>query len=568
MIGAGSVRRLLFNIRGDSMRQLKRWIIGLLMICLIGFGLYHGGVVDKHTVNDAIVDVHNLFPKEPIQLTDYAKEVKAKLISPDFQNISVNSEFTLEGIIEKTDRLSVPYVWAKIDFLDDQSSSSSFNYYIPIHNQKFLQRVKLFAGTGDYLVTIKVPSPDDKEKFYNLSSFKVHNVSPDPKRDIEYNLNAMEKELQIENPVSGNDQVDRVFHFSGSVSERTKKILVQMTKDGQVWKRTVSTRKGKFSEKIPLLFGKGTYEVKVMVPSKREGYYIDGASFYLRNVASESFQPIRYTHLYHERGIKLLKPLTSGDQADLYYKIAGEIDPNAPYAKQTKRLIVQTVKGEDKATYFIPVKQFRFEDSIPFRFGPGKYEVTLFVPDLQNKNREYFRFYNVATFDVTSYVDKDYRDLLPSRGIQPNHPVIKELAKRVTAGKKTDRQKAKAIFRFVATYMDYDMHKLRTDGFDWDDSDLKSYYTRKGVCQDYVFLGLSMLRSLNIPSRFVEGEAGNQRHAWIEVLINGQWLTMDPTWGSGYITPDGRFIKRYDERYFDPPTRFFQKTHRRTGVVY
>ena len=83
-----------------------------------------------------------------------------------------------------------------------------------------------------------------------------------------------------------------------------------------------------------------------------------------------------------------------------------------------------------------------------------------------------------------------------------------------------------------------------------------------------MFLGLLVLRSFDIPSRFVEGEAGNQRHAWIEVLIDGKWLTMDPTWGSGYITSDGRFIKRYDERYFDPPSHFFQKTHRRTGVVY
>ena len=121
------------------------------------------------------------------------------------------------------------------------------------------------------------------------------------------------------------------------------------------------------------------------------------------------------------------------------------------------------------------MKNYRFEDAIPFRFGPGKYEVTLFVPDLKNKNRDFFRFYNVATFEVTSHVDKDYRHLLPSRGIQSNHPQIKQLAQRVTKGQQTDRQKAKAIFRYVATYMDYDMDKLRNDGFDWDDSALKSH---------------------------------------------------------------------------------------------
>lgn len=548
------------------MERLKRFLLILIVVCLIGLGIYFGANSEEQKVNEALVAISEFIPKDPIELTDYGAKIKTKLISPNLQGSSVNSEFTIEGTIERDDQLSMPYVWVQVDYLGNQSSS--FYYYIPVKDQKFSQQVKLFAGKGDYQVTLRVPSPDDKEKFYKLTSFRVHNVSTDKNRDIEYNLNAMEKELQIREPISGYNQVNQVFYLSGTVTNQIEKLLVQMKKGSQVWKRTISTRNGTFSESIPLIFGKGTYEVNVMMPSKTEGYFVDGASFYLHNHASKSFQPIRYTPLYHERGVKLLTPLTSGDRADLYYKIEGKIDPSAPYAKQTSHVIVQTVKGEDKATYFIPVKKFHFKDSIPFRFGSGKYEVTLFVPDLKNKNRDFFRFYNVAIFDVTSHVDKDYRHLLPSRGIESNHPQIKKLAESVTKGQKTNRQKAKAIFRYVATYMNYDMHKLRNDSFGWDDSALKSLRTRKGVCQDYVFLGLSLLRSLDIPARFVEGEAGNQRHAWIEVLIDGEWITMDPTWGSGYITPDGRFIKRYDDRYFDPSTHFFQKTHRRTGVVY
>lgn len=548
------------------MVRLKRWLLSLIIVCFMGIGVYYWVNIDERKVNDAIVTITELIPKEPIELSEYATKIKANLHSPNVQESSVNSVLTIEGTIEKEDQLSMPYVWAQIE--DLSNPSSPFSYYIPVKDRKFSQQVKLFAGKGDYQVTLRVPSPDNSEKFYKLTSFRVHNVSAEIQRDIEYHLHAIEKELTIHKPDSGYHQVNQVFQLSGTVAKQTEKMLVQMKKGNQVWKRTISTRGGRFTEKLPLLYGKGTYEVKVMVPSKKEGYFVDGASFYLHNMATQSADPIRYTPLYHERGVKLLTPLTSGGQADLYYKIAGKIDSTAPYAKQTSNLIVQTIKGKDKATYFIPVKNYRFEDAIPFRFGPGKYEVTLFVPDLKNKNRDFFRFYNVATFEVTSHVDKDYRHLLPSRGIESNHPQIKQLAQQVTKGQQTDRQKAKAIFRYVATYMDYDMDKLRNDGFDWDDSALKSLRTRKGVCQDYVFLGLALLRSLDIPSRFVEGEAGNQRHAWIEVLIDGKWLTMDPTWGSGYITSDGRFIKRYDERYFDPPSHFFQKTHRRTGVVY
>lgn len=548
------------------MKAFLRFLLGVFAVCLVGFGGYVWLDSDKQKLHEAMVQLQKFIPKEAIQYTHYGKKVKANLTAPESQDSLVNSVFTIEGTIEEVNQLGMPVVWAEIEYLND--SSSSFNYYIPIRERKFSQQVKLFAGKGDYRVTLRVPSPTDKGKFYRLTSFQVHNVNHEKNRDIEYHLNALQKKLKIENPVSGYHQVNQVFHLSGTISNQADKVLVQTKKGKQEWKRTISARNGKFSEKIPLLFGRGTYEVKVMVPSNRKGYFLSGATFYLHNQAAKSFQPIRYSPLYHERGIKLITPLTSGDQADLYYKIEGKIDPAAPFAKQTTNVIVQTVKGKDKATYFIPVKQYRFRDMIPFRFGPGKYEVTLFVPDLENKNRDFFRFYNVATFDVTSHVDRDYRDLLPSRGIQPNHPRIKKLAQTLAKGKQTDRQKAKAVFRFVATYMNYDMEKLRNDGFDWDDSALKSLQTRKGVCQDYVFLGLSLLRSLEIPSRFVEGEAGNQRHAWIEVLVDGEWITMDPTWGSGYITPDGRFVKRYDERYFNPSREFLQKTHRRTGVVY
>jgi hypothetical protein len=45
-------------------------------------------------------------------------------------------------------------------------------------------------------------------------------------------------------------------------------------------------------------------------------------------------------------------------------------------------------------------------------------------------------------------------------------------------------------------------------------------------------------------------------------------VTMDPTWGSGHITPDGRFVKRLDMQFFDPLPDEFKRTHKRTGVSY
>jgi transglutaminase/protease-like cytokinesis protein 3 len=58
-----------------------------------------------------------------------------------------------------------------------------------------------------------------------------------------------------------------------------------------------------------------------------------------------------------------------------------------------------------------------------------------------------------------------------------------------------------------------------------------------------------------------------QRHAWVEAKVDGKWLTMDPTWGSGYIKDD-KFVADFNEKYFDPNPDEFEKTHTRTGVSY
>ena len=70
--------------------------------------------------------------------------------------------------------------------------------------------------------------------------------------------------------------------------------------------------------------------------------------------------------------------------------------------------------------------------------------------------------------------------------------------------------------------------------------------SRKGVCQDFAHIGLSVLRTAGLPARYVCGyieavaprnEPGKKRlvgayatHAWIEVLVPGMfWVALDPT---------------------------------------
>ena len=65
---------------------------------------------------------------------------------------------------------------------------------------------------------------------------------------------------------------------------------------------------------------------------------------------------------------------------------------------------------------------------------------------------------------------------------------------------------------------------------------------RKGVCQDFAHLMLSIMRLEGIPSRYVSGLADGEgeSHAWLESFIDGEWVGFDPT--HDCVTKDKPYI--------------------------
>jgi hypothetical protein len=506
-----------------------------------------------------------------LTLTPYAQQMKAALTTPGKSGVHVRGVLELSGTVGEYRRLAAQMVWVRVEYTGSARTGlpNRIEYYLPLSEGRFQQKIRLFQGRGTYRVEVRLPGTDSDEYYYPMVAFTAVNLDDSIGRDIAYSVSARKAGLVIATPESGYESVRKEIRLKGRISGDRREVLVQLKKDGQVWKKMLSVHNGRFDEPIPLLYGQGLHELQVMVPDeKRPGYFVEGATLFVNNLWNRVLEPIVYTRLYEERGIRLTTPAAGGDLADLTMRIGGTINPNAKYADRTTHLIVQTKKGKDEATYFIPVKDYRFDGKIWFRFGPGTYEITLFVPEITTENRDYFRFFTVAGFRMESRVKEDLRHLLPSRGIESDHPSVRRLAESLTAGRGGDLAKARAIYRYVAKNMSYDMDKYRNNTFSWDDSALKSLRTRSGVCQDYAFLVIALLRASGIPARFIEGEAGGQRHAWVEAYVNGRWVTMDPTWGSGYITSDGQYVKKYDERWFDPSPEEFARTHRRTGVMY
>ncbi|GGH77491.1 hypothetical protein JOD43_001518 [Pullulanibacillus pueri] len=535
--------------------------LGLLMICLL-VGCTpleqlksQGGPSAEETSGKHL---------NPIELSAYAKDVGAHLEEPQENASKVQSAFTLSGKI-KDQALNGQRVWVRVT----GPQHGTFDYYIPIKKTTFKQTIRLFEGKGQYQVVMNLPNKGQKNSFYEMTTFNVTNTSSKITRDIEKTPDALDADLKLTAPLEGYSEAKDKVKIQGQISEKYngQYLMVQAEKDQKKWDTMVLVNSGTFATDFPLKYGAGNSKITVMVPyPKREHYYLDGATFIVNNSSKqETTASIEYFQDYFDEHYQLDEPVASGEKTGKTFHISGTYDVKAGKNAKIDQLIVEAKKGKLTSTYLIPAQDGRFAGDFYLRFGSGNYQVTVAIPDDPGSYHSYFKYSGIAQFSVTSDA-KDERDLLPSRGIQSDAPEIKQLAATLTKGKPDQKSKAKAIYDYVAKNVTYDMDKYHKDLFKLDDSALRTLSTKKGVCQDYVFLTVALLRAAGIESHYITGEAGG-RHAWVEAKLNGKWVTMDPTWGSGYVQNDS-FVKHYDPSYFDPNMTEFNKTHKQEEIVY
>ncbi len=92
--------------------------------------------------------------------------------------------------------------------------------------------------------------------------------------------------------------------------------------------------------------------------------------------------------------------------------------------------------------------------------------------------------------------------------------------------------RVQAICDFVHRHITFDYQRARStrtanDAFD----------ERTGVCRDFAHLAIALIRAMNIPARYINGYLGDigvpvvdpmDFSAWIEVYLEGGWMTFDP----------------------------------------
>lgn len=525
-------------------------------------------------------EVHSKNEKEiknkDILFTTYAEEIGFNLQTPTQDLSDAHTVVDIQGKVEEVDELHKEHVWVVITRKEviKNFENEDFNYYLPLNNGKFSKEVVLHHGLGEYEVNIRVPSNKREEMgmYYDVATFTVSNKDEDIQREIEYTQYGVENQIELTSPTSGIGESEGSVFIEGVVPSDYKgdMILVQVGKDKESRQLVFPTNDSTFQGEVPLYFGKGYHYIQIQTFNEDDELYYEAANFYVNNLSPMQFAEVVKYHEYITRGIVLDEPtwIESAMLSDEAYRIAGEFEQTIAGTEDINYVIVTVTHLEEDldSTFLIPVENYRFDGSAYFRFGPGNYEVVISVPDTEKQDPSKFYYQGVTKIQhqVTNIEDK--RALLPGRGIESDDPRIIEQAKEITADLNSERAKAKAIFKFVAQHVSYDVEKAENDIFDIGDSALSTLDSGVGICQDYAFLTVALLRAIGMEAHFVEGDAG-ERHAWVEVKVDEEWLVMDPTWGAGYVQ-NGIFHFHYNEEYFDPDPSFLAETHTRDGIVY
>ncbi len=167
-----------------------------------------------------------------------------------------------------------------------------------------------------------------------------------------------------------------------------------------------------------------------------------------------------------------------------------------------------------------------------------------------------------------------------------------ELALKVNTDFADESQKTRAIFRWIATHIDYDEQLAQRMGasaaaFSYKTekervekevkfkADLvrKNFQSHTAICHGYAFMVEELCRKCRIECQTVVGflksdpeQIGKlpeeRNHAWNAVKINGAWKFVDTTLAAGYVSSTtGSFVRNYNEGYFFTSPALFNLNH-------
>ncbi len=187
-------------------------------------------------------------------------------------------------------------------------------------------------------------------------------------------------------------------------------------------------------------------------------------------------------------------------------------------------------KGDNKYVYNV----FSCCSKFPLQMGDGTYKVAI----CKNTSGKKYKVIQTASKNIKVDEFSLYKTSVQNIAWDLNSKSTK-LAAELSLEKLTKEEQFDAVYHYVIEQINYDIlkaQKLRTATRYLPSND-DTLLNKKGICYDYSSLTAAMLRSLDIPTKLVEGKSSytSEYHAWNEVYLNNKWQIIDTTIDAQYF---------------------------------
>jgi hypothetical protein len=173
-------------------------------------------------------------------------------------------------------------------------------------------------------------------------------------------------------------------------------------------------------------------------------------------------------------------------------------------------------------------------EDFPLQFGSGEYTANI----MEQTEGDYYVAVETETFtanieDENAVFLNSVQNINWNYDMAPIHDVRYIVADSLRNSKDDVLYSSCLdIYGYIVNNITYDNNKIYDLEYDYVPDVEQIYSGGTGICYDYASLFAAMLRSVSIPAKLVKGYAGynpDTYHAWNEVFINGEWITVDPT---------------------------------------
>ncbi|WP_075590091.1 transglutaminase domain-containing protein [Labilibacter marinus] len=181
-----------------------------------------------------------------------------------------------------------------------------------------------------------------------------------------------------------------------------------------------------------------------------------------------------------------------------------------------------------------------------------------------------FGFILITTFGCAPSKPSEYLVVDENSKTVPDSIINNEaIAHYITDVLKTDKEKARAIYIWIAHNIKYDLdHSYSNTSYESSQDFIDEVLTkRKGVCQHYSELFHAMSKSAGLNSYLIGGytrnsfgEISDEGHAWNGIEIDSSYYLIDVTWAAGYKFKD-EYIHEFRDDYFIISPKEFIKNH-------